>query len=172
MKKRILVIASIAVLVVAATIFALAQGHKGMEGMGEHMRGGPPPDMVEHISRELNLTDAQKEQVKAAFEAQRATEEERHTKLEEIRKQIDAATANGQFDETQVRALASQQAQLMADQMVDHLRIHAKLYSLLTAEQKVKADEMMKRHGGPDGHGPGGPGGPGHHGPPPPPPGF
>ncbi len=29
MKKRILVIASIAVLVVAATVFALAQGHHG-----------------------------------------------------------------------------------------------------------------------------------------------
>jgi hypothetical protein len=38
---------------------------------------------------------------------------------------------------------------------------------LLTAEQRIKADQMMKRHGGP-----GGPGGPGHHGPPPPPPGL
>ena len=169
MKKKILVIASIAALVVAATIFALAQGHPGMGGMGEHMRGGPPPDMVEHISRELSLTDAQKEQLKAAFESMRATEEERHAKLEEIRKQIDAATANGQFDEAVVRPLVNQQVQLQTDSMVDHLRIHAKLYSMLTAEQKAKADQMMKMHGGP-GHGPGGP--EGHHGPPPPPPGF
>lgn len=168
MKKRILVIASIAVLVVAATIFALAQGHPGM-GQGEKMRGGGPEQMIEHISRELNLTDAQKEQVKAAFESMRATEEERHAKLDEIRKQIEAATANGQFDEATVRTLASQQAQLQADSMVDHLRMHAKLYSLLTTEQKAKADQMMKMHGGP-GHGPGGP--EGHHGPPPPPPGF
>jgi Spy/CpxP family protein refolding chaperone len=57
---------------------------------------------------------------------------------------------------------------LQTDSMVDHLRMHAKLYSLLTAEQKVKADAMMKEHGE-HGHGPGGPG---HHGPPPPPPGF
>ena len=67
------------------------------------------------------------------------------------------------------RKLASQQAQLMADQMVDHMRLHSQLFALLTAEQKVKAQEMMKRHGGPGG--PGVPGGP-HHGPPPPPPGF
>jgi protein CpxP len=158
MKKRIIVIASIAVLVVAATVFALAQGHMGQGGM----RGGPG-DMVEHISKELNLTDAQKEQVKAAFDAQRAVEEERHAKLDEIRKQIDAATANGQFDEATVRPLANQQAQLMADSMVDHLRMHAKLYSLLNAEQKAKADQMMKEHGGPGR----GPGGHGHHGPPP-----
>ncbi len=163
MKKKILAFAGIAALLVGATVFALAQH----PGMGEKMRGHEPGDMVEHISRELNLTDAQKAQVKALLDAQQATEEARHTKLEEIHKQIEAATANGQFDENTVRNLASQQAQLMADQMVDHLRLHSKMYGLLTAEQKVKADQMMKMHGGEKR----GPGGPGHHGPPPPPPG-
>jgi protein CpxP len=167
MKKRILVIASVAVLVVAATVFALAQGHPG--GQGEKMRGpGGPEQMIEHLSRELNLTDAQKEQAKALFEAQRATAEERHKQLEAIHTQIEAATANGQFDEATIRPLASQQAQLMTEEMIDHMRLHSKLFALLTTEQKAKAGEMMKRHGGP-----GGPGGPGrHHGPPPPPPGF
>jgi len=162
MKKKILVLAGIAALLIGATVFALAQ-HPGMK---ERMPG-TPGDMVEHISRELNLTDAQKTQVKALLEAQQATEEARHTKLEELHNQIEAATANGQFDENIVRNLASQQAQLMADQMVDHLRLHSKMYGLLTAEQKVKADQMMKMHEGPKR----GPGGPGHHGPPPPPPG-
>ena len=163
MRNKILVIAGIAALVIGATIFALAQGHPGM---GQKMRGGGPQDMVEHISRELNLTDAQKEQVKALLEAQRTTGEERHAKLGDIRKQIDTATANGQFDEAQVRALASQQSQLMTDEMVDHLRLHSKIYGLLTAEQRTKADQMMKMHGEPRR-------GPGHgHRPPPPPPGF
>jgi periplasmic protein CpxP/Spy len=159
MRNRILVIAGIAILIVAATIFALAQGHPGP---GEKMYGGGPGDMIEHIARELNLTDAQKEQAKAIFEAQHATEEERQAKLEDIRKQIDAATANGQFDEAQVRTLANQQAQLMADSIVDHARMHSKLYSLLTAEQKAKADQLMKRHS--EFHRGPGPG----HGPPPP----
>jgi Spy/CpxP family protein refolding chaperone len=158
MKKKILVFAGIAALLIGATVFALAQHPE----MREKMRGHGPGDMVEHISRELNLTDAQKEQVKGLLEAQRVTEEERHAKLDELRKQIDAATANGQFDENTVRNLANQQSQLMADQMVDHLRLHSKIYGLLTAEQRTKADQMMKRHG-PEG-------GPGHHGPPPPPP--
>ncbi len=164
MKRKILVFAGIAALLIGATVFALAQH----PGMGEKMRGGGPGDMVEHMSRELNLTDAQKDQVKALLEAQHATEEERHTKLDELRKQIDAATANGQFDENTVRNLASQQSQLMTDQMVDHLRLHSQIYGLLTAEQKAKADQMMKMHG--EG-GPRGPGEHGHHGPPPPPPG-
>jgi protein CpxP len=160
MKKKILVFAGIAALVIGATVFALAQH----PGMGEKMRGQGPGDMIEHMSRELNLTDAQKAQVKTLLDAQQATEEERHTKLDDLRKQIDAATANGQFDENTVRNLANQQSQLMADQLVDHLRLHSQIYGLLTAEQKTKADQMMKMHG--EGHGPG----PGHHGPPPPPP--
>ena len=163
MKKRILVIASIAVLIVAATVLVLAQGHMGG---GEKMRGGPA-EMLEHISRALNLTDAQKEQAKAIFESQRAAGEERHAKLEAIHKQLEELTAKGQFDETKVRELANQQAALMADEMVEHMRAHSQLYNLLTAEQKAKADEMMKAHGG-------GPGGPHHHrgGPGGPPPGF
>jgi Spy/CpxP family protein refolding chaperone len=104
--------------------------------------------MVDHIARELNLTDAQKEQVKAIIDAQGAAEEARHVKLEDLHKQIEAATANGQFDEAQVRALANQQAQLMADSMVEHIRAHSKIYALLTAEQRAKADQLHKGEGG------------------------
>ena len=161
MRNRILAIAGIAVLVIGATVLGLAQAQRS-----ERKHGGGHGDMVEHISRELNLTDAQKEQVKGLMEAQHATEEARHTKLDELRKQIDATTANGQFDEASVRPLATQQAELMTEQMLDHLRLHSKIYSLLTAEQRTKADQMMKQHGGEHRRGPG------MHGPPPPPPGF
>ena len=159
MKNRILVLVGIAVLVIGATAFALAHGFQDKRGPGRG-EGGPHGDMVEHMSRELGLTDAQKEQVKGIIETQRSSEEARETKLDDLRKQIDAATANGQCDETKVRVLANQQAQLQADGMVEHLRTHSKIYSLLNAEQRAKADEMMKR-GGPHGH---------PHGPPPPPP--
>ena len=151
MRTRILAIAGIAALMIGATIFALAQGHQAMK---ERMHG--PEGMIEHMSRELNLTDAQKQQVKTIMEAQHVTEEERHAKLEEIHRQIDAATANGQFDEAVVRPLANQQAQLKADQMVDHFRLHSKLFGLLTVEQRAKAEQMMKKHGLPrrgPGHG-------------------
>src|SRR6266576_2783972 len=47
MKKKILVFAGIAALVIGATVFALAQHPE----MGEKMRGGGPGDMVEHMSR-------------------------------------------------------------------------------------------------------------------------
>jgi Spy/CpxP family protein refolding chaperone len=162
MKNRILVLAGVAALIVAATVFALAQGIPG------HPHGDGPGDMIEHMSRALNLTEAQKTQAKAIMDAERAATEPARTRIEEIHKQIEAATANGQFDEAQVRALANQAAQLMADQMVEHIRAHTKLLGLLTPEQRVKALEMHKGMGRGGPHGPGGPMG---HRPPPPPPG-
>jgi len=146
MRNRILGIAGIAVLVVGAAILGL--GH-GFQGPGGHARGEglPHGDMLEHLTRALNLTDAQKTQVRAIMDSVGTTANATHAKLDEIHKQIEAATANGQFDETQVRTLASQQAQLEADLLVEHLRTKSKFYSILTAEQRAKAEELHKRGG-------------------------
>jgi len=153
MKNRIF--AGIAALVIGGTVFALGHARSGMQhgqgrGAGSHQRHFGGPGMVEHMARELNLTDAQQAQVKTILEAARAAEEPLMKKMEEAHKQLEAATANGQFDETQIRAIASQQAQVMVDSIVEHERTKSKIYSILTAEQRAKADELHKR-GGPHG---------------------
>jgi protein CpxP len=156
MRYRILAIAGIAVLIIGATVLALGHGFQGMPGgrVKDHPRGFGP-GMMEHISKALDLTAEQQTQVKALLEGMHAAEESRHTKREDLRKQLDAATANGQFDETRVRAIANEQAQLMADSLVEHERMKSKVFAILTPEQRTKAEEMHKR-GGPHGrrHGP------------------
>jgi Spy/CpxP family protein refolding chaperone len=155
MRNRILVIAGMAVLVIGAAILAL--GH-GFQGPGGHGKGGPHGDMLEHMSRALNLTDAQKQQAKAIMDSVESTASGIHAKLGEVHKQLEAATANGQFDETQVRTLANQEAQLEADMKVEHFRAISKVFSILTPEQRVKAEELHKqmgrheRHPGPPRH--------------------
>ena len=62
-----------------------------------------------------------------------------------------AATANGQFDETRVRAIANEQALLMVDSVVEHERMKSKIFAILTPEQRTKAEELHKQHRG--GHG-------------------
>ena len=162
MRKRILVISGIAVLIIGATVFAVAQAglklnhfQQRREGRGEGRRHGPGPEMVEHMARELGLSEDQKTQIKALMESIGPAEEARHRKMDELRKQLEETTANGQFDEAKVRDLANQQAQLHAEQIVEHERMKSKVFALLTAEQRVKAEEMHKRggerrrHGGP-----------------------
>lgn len=147
MNRRIMVIASIAILVVGAAIFAVAQGPEAMRKM--HGPGGPHGhgDMLEHMSRELNLTDEQKTQVKAIMDATETSAQGTHAKLDEVHKQLEAATANGQFDEGQVRTLANQLGQLQADMMVEHLRAKSKVFAVLTPEQRTKAEAMHQRMG-------------------------
>ncbi|HKO95348.1 MAG TPA: Spy/CpxP family protein refolding chaperone [Pyrinomonadaceae bacterium] len=166
MRNKLLAMAGIAVLVIGATVLAL--GHTRMQGPGHGhgdggQRRGPGfgPEMLEHMTKALNLTSDQQAQIKTLFEGIHAAQEPRHARLHELHKQMEAATANGQFDEAKVRAIANEQAQLMADSMVEHERIKSKIYGILTAEQRAKAEEMHKR-GGPHERRPG---------PPPPPPG-
>ncbi|HEY3026971.1 MAG TPA: Spy/CpxP family protein refolding chaperone [Pyrinomonadaceae bacterium] len=171
MKNRILVLASIAALMIGATIFAAAQEGRVKPPPPPPRADGPPPpeDMLTHISRELNLNDVQKMQVKAIFDAERAATDPLQAKSEEIHKQIEATVVNGQFDEAQVRTLAGQAGQLNADMMVEHIRAHTKIFSILTPEQRVKAMEMHKRMGPGGPHGSGRPMGGRPNGPPPPP---
>lgn len=149
MRKRVLVISGIAVLVIAAAVFATAQAGLRLNHFQGHGRSerrhGPGPEMMEHMARALGLTEDQKTQIKALMDGIQATEEARHQKMEELHKQLEAVTANGQFDETKVREIANQQAQIHADQIVEHERMKAKVFSLLTPEQRVKAEEMHKR---------------------------
>ncbi len=158
MRTRIAVVAAAAALLITAAAFAGAQEwHAG----GPHQRraGGPPPPPhppmpfgvpeVEHLSRALNLTDAQSAELKTFFEAQQSTFEAIHRRLEESHKQLEAATAEGRFDEAQVRALAAQQGQAHADMVVEHERCKAKVYGVLTPEQRAKLEELHHGHHGP-----------------------
>jgi periplasmic protein CpxP/Spy len=149
MRNRIFVLTSIVALIVGATIFALGQrdavmAHFQHPGAGSGHSFGP--EMVDHIAQELNLTEAQKTQVKTLLEAGQATVAPLQQKMEDVHKQLELATANGQFDEAQVRALATQQAQLMAETIVEHERMKSKIFNILTPEQRTKAEEMHKRH--------------------------
>ncbi len=150
MRNRIFMLGGIATLVIGLAVFALGSAFPRMQAQERrsegHARGRfPGPEMVEHMARVLDLTDAQQTQIKSILEAARAATEPLHNKMDEVHQQIEAATANGQFDEAQVRALANQQAQLMADTIVEHERTKSKIFALLTTEQRAKAEEMHKK---------------------------
>ncbi len=159
MRNRLFMFGGIAALVIGLAAFALGYALPGRHAQervnGLPHRRLPGPEMVEHMARGLDLTDDQQTQIKTILETARNASEPLHKQMDEAHKQLEAATANGQFDEAQVRALANQQAQLMADSIVEHERTKSRIFAILTPEQRAKADEMHKRggprrrHGGP-----------------------
>ena len=105
---------------------------------GRGFRGGPGPggSFGPRILRELNLTDAQKEQVRSImqqnFAGNKAVREEL-LQLGEKRRQ-GTLTAD---DQTRARTLHDQMRASMKD-------TESKIGAILTAEQKAKVEELMK----------------------------
>lgn len=148
MRNRIFVLISIVALITGATIFALGKSDamNHFQQRGDRPKHAFGPEMVDHIAGELKLNDGQKAQIKTLLETGVATMAPLQQKIDEVRKQLELATENGQFDEAQVRALATQQAQLTAETIVEHERMKSKIFSLLTPEQRARATEMLKLH--------------------------
>ena len=159
MKKRIAILFSIAVMLTAGVIFAMAQSGPG-NVRGPGLQGAQPPPLppppppfmlprLDRMARDLNLTQAQLSELKAFFDAERSILESMMKKLDGQRRQLDETTANGQFDEAQVRAMATQQAQTLAELIVAHKRAEARIYSVLTPEQRARFQELRQRRGPP-----------------------
>ncbi len=146
MRKFIVAFLAVAVVAVGA-VFVFAQkgeGDRGKFGRGFGHRAG-----FARFAEKLNLTDVQKEQMKQIAEASRAKNQPLRENMKSIRQQLKAATADGQFNEAQVQALAAQQANLSAQMIVERERTKAQMYQVLTPEQQAQAkqlrDQMKER---------------------------
>ena len=141
MKTKLMVVAcAMALLLCSATIVAYAQG-SGPEGKGFGGRGH------EHgfgfMARELNLTDAQKAQIKTIMQANKASMKTVATQMAQNRAAMLAATANGAYDPAKIQALAGQQAQLEATMIMNREAIKHQIYTqVLTADQQAKAEQL------------------------------
>ena len=138
MKTKLMVVASVlALLLCGATIFAYAQ-RPGGEGFG-----GPGHGHMGFLARELNLTDAQKAQVKTIMQANKAGMKTVMQQLAQNRAAMLAATANGAYDPVKIQSLATQRAQLEAAMTVNRESIQHQIYTqVLTADQQAKAEQL------------------------------
>jgi Spy/CpxP family protein refolding chaperone len=115
--------------------------------------GGPHGDWEGHrrgemgfLSRKLNLTEAQRAQIKTIFEAQRATMRPVMQQMAQNRAAMLTATAGGAFDQAKVQAIAAQQAQLEAQLTVQRKSVESQIYNtVLTSEQKATAEQMRQK---------------------------
>lgn len=150
MKKKIIITISIVALLVTGTIFAVAsqrpfaQRHFGKRGLA-----GNPEQLIEHaLDRAavmLDLTDAQKTQIKAILEAEKPVVQPLILQLATNRKEMQEITSNGSFNESQVQAIANKQGQLMSKLIVEKERVQSQVYVVLTPEQRAKAEKLRNQ---------------------------
>ncbi len=95
---------------------------------------------------ELNLTDAQRAQVKTIMQANHATMKPLMLQMEQNRAALLAATANGAYDAAKIQMLANQQAQLHAAMTMNHEAVQHQIYTqVLTSDQQAKAEQFELR---------------------------
>lgn len=141
-------LAAVAGMALAAAAFPGQEGHRGPGGPGGP--GGPHGphggNLVEHLSRALNLTDAQQAQVKQIEDSLRESTKALH---EQLAKSGDGGGPfdgfKDGFDEASVRSAAQARAAVHVELEVAHARAMSQIYSILTAEQKAKLAEMRQQ---------------------------
>ncbi len=143
MKTRYIAVAVAAVLAIGIGVVAAQAHSQGNGGWGhDHMFGRH----MGWIARQLDLTDAQKAQIKSTIQAEKPTLAPLMQQLVTERQQMLAATTNGAFDQAKVQALANQEAQTMAQLIVERQKIISSVYqNVLTPEQKTKADAFRQK---------------------------
>lgn len=118
--------------------------HRGPGGPGGPGEFGPLAG--------LNLTDAQKEQIKKIHES---FEESTQALRDQMRALHDKETADplsGTFDEAAFRSAAEARAKIQVEMEVQHAKMMSQVANVLTAEQKAQLaerHEQMRRMGPP-----------------------
>jgi Spy/CpxP family protein refolding chaperone len=136
-------VALLALVLCGTAILAYAQqndDNSGASAWAGHRHGH-----MAYLAKQLNLTDAQKQQIKTMAEAQRTTMRPLMQQMAQNRLAMLNATASGAFDQAKVAAIANQQAQLMSQLSVQKAQLHSQIYNqVLTTDQKAKADQLRQ----------------------------
>jgi periplasmic protein CpxP/Spy len=102
-------------------------------GARGHMMGFP--------FKQLELTDAQRTQVKEVMQKEHATMKPLMQQVHTMHQQL-KQYSEGAYDDAKVQALVAQQAQTLVQLKVQETRIHSEIYQLLTADQQAKLKEI------------------------------
>ncbi|MDZ7637903.1 MAG: Spy/CpxP family protein refolding chaperone [Bryobacterales bacterium] len=152
MNKRTLRTAGLAILLTATFAFAQGPGRIGAGGPGG--KGGPGGghfagrgDMAGNLlgpvaARLLDLTDAQKEAIRAETQAAREAAQPLREQMRAVQQQIAEAVHSGASDST-LESLASQAGTLTGNLQAISLKSRSKIHNtILTAEQRAKLEEI------------------------------
>ncbi len=145
MNRKKLLIVSAVLLAMLGGLAAQGMAFSGPGG-GPHWKGHGPRAMqgnrLQIMAIVLDLSQAQQAKVKEIAAAERTAMKPWTKQLWENRRDLRSATANGAFDEAQVRKLATKIAQARTELIVSRHRMRSKIFAVLTPKQKALAEKL------------------------------
>jgi protein CpxP len=123
----------------------VAQPQAGPQG-APHARIGRGPGGPGGVGlpglRELDLSDAQKEQIKTITQSHRDEIQKIAERTREANRAIDQASNVETVDEAAIRAQSTALATAIADGAILRARVNAEIFNVLTAEQQQKLKDL------------------------------
>jgi Spy/CpxP family protein refolding chaperone len=152
--KSMLIIAAIGLLALPVVSLAGGRagdapgpcGHRPGGFFGRHEGGLAPKMLLGRLGDKLELTDAQRDQIRALFEQNRAAMRELRSQLETAHNAYREAHPPGSFDEASARTFAQSQAQIQAEMTVKRMQVEAQVFNLLTPAQQDTLKQLRERH--------------------------
>jgi Spy/CpxP family protein refolding chaperone len=145
MKQNWMKFALAAALATGLTVAQTAAPPQGQQQTGKRQaRGGK---MLERLAAHLNLTEAQREQAKAAFQAAREQSKPVMEQLRTTRQELADAVKSGKT-EVEIDMIAKRQGELMGQLAGIHSKAMTKVHATLTPEQREKANQLRERFRG------------------------
>ena len=142
--KRVLIWSCVAVLLAVAGVAIAVANVRGLKGCSGHRWGHF--GAMGYVVHELNLSDAQRQQIRSLWQAERPAVSGLIQELATERREMDQVTANGKFDQSRVQEIAARQGTTLSMLLVEKEHFTTKVYtSVLTPEQQTKADKLQSR---------------------------
>jgi Spy/CpxP family protein refolding chaperone len=95
------------------------------------------------LPREIQLTDSQRDQVKAIADTHRDEWQGLNNRARTAHDALNAAVTAETVDETAIRQKSADVAAIEADMAVARAHVHAEVWQVLTTEQKTKLKELQ-----------------------------
>ena len=114
------------------------QSMEGRHGQGHGQRGG-----MRHMVRGLDLSEQQRDQIFALMHEQRPVMRAKMKEVRNTRQALRALSLSDAFDEAAARQLATQGAQAAAEMAELRARTEARIFQLLTPEQREQVRQKQ-----------------------------
>ena len=126
-----------------ATVYGNPRHGMGPMGLG-HMMGEGPGMMLPMVLKGLDLTDAQRDQIRSILEARRAANEPLMERARTAREALQQAMQAQPVDEATIRARSADLGAVEADLAIARAQVQAEITAVLTDEQKAELAKMRE----------------------------